>query len=289
MSRLQELNLSKTQIKHLPSFRIHRKLHSLVLRDCIKLESLPDLKSLSELEVLDLSGTISLNEIKAESLNHMTQLRTLKLSKLAFKEFSSISGLVNLHKLSLSDCFGMQSEPGVVVKSLPSLENLGNLHELSLRGFSSLTELPSLKSLIPLEVLDLSKTGVGKLPDEISELTHLKSLHLPDLKLIQGVRWKDIKSLELHWDQCSISESSEILSDVKKPYLVVHSTKFFKKLKEDPNLLEITSKLFERLIFSFHSSKLQCLDKDDSQHMGKLFCTDVCFKIRNFPHDGKDG
>ncbi|XVF06438.1 hypothetical protein REPUB_Repub06bG0048200 [Reevesia pubescens] len=289
MSRLQELNLSETQIKHLPSVRNHRKLHSLVLRDCIKLESLPDLKSLSELEVLDLSGTISLNEIKAESLNHMTQLRTLKVSKLAFKEFSSISSLVNLHKLSLSDCSGMQTEPGVVVKSLPSLENLGNLRELSLRGFSSLTELPSLKSLIHLEVLDLSKTGVGKLPDEISELTHLKSLHLPDLKLIQGVRWKDIKSLELHWDQCSISESSEILSDVKKPYLVVHSTKFFRKLKEDPNLLEITSKLFKRLIFSFHSSKLQCLDKDDSQHMGELFCTDVCFKIRNFPPDGKDG
>ncbi|XWS57770.1 hypothetical protein CRYUN_Cryun09bG0201700 [Craigia yunnanensis] len=289
MSRLQELNLSETQIKHLPSFCNPRNLHSLVLRDCNKLETLPDLKSLSKLEVLDLSGTNSLNEIKAESLNHMTQLRTLELSKLAFEEFSSISSLINLHKLSLNDCSGMQPQPGGAVKSLPSLENLRNLRELSLRGFTSLTELPSLKSLIHLGVLDLSKTRVGKLPDEISELTHLKCLHLPDLKLIQGVRWKDIKRLELHWDGCCISESSEILSDVKKPSLVVHSAEFFRKWKEDPKLRETTSKLFKRLIFSIHSSKLQCLDKDDSRQMGELICSDVYFKIRNFPPDGKDG
>ncbi|XVE90022.1 hypothetical protein DITRI_Ditri20bG0043000 [Diplodiscus trichospermus] len=289
MSRLQELNLSETQIKHLPSFCNPKNLHSLVLRDCIKLESIPDLKSLSELEVLDLSGTNSLNEIKAESLNHMTHLRTLKLSKLSFEDFSSISSLTNLHQLLLNDCSGMQSQPGGAVKSLPSVENLTNLRELSLRGFSSLKELPPLKFLVHLEVLDLSKTGVGKLPGEISDLTHLKCLHLPDLKLIQGVRWKDMKSLELRWDQCCISESSEIHSDVKKPSLVVYSTEFFRKLKEDPKLLEATLKLFKRLIFSIHSSKLQCIDKDDSQHMGELICSDVYFKIRNFPPDGKDG
>lgn len=291
MSMLQELNLSETRIKHLPSsFCNPRNLHSLVAKDCINLESLPDLKSLSELVVLDLSGTNSLNEIKAESLNHMTHLRTLKLSKLAFEELSSLSSLINLHKLSLNDCSVMQSQTGGAVKSLPSLENLRNLHELSLRGFSSLMELPSLKSLIHLEVLDLSKTGVQKLPHEISELSGLNFLYLPDLKLIQGVRWKDRKRLDLHWDQCS-TESSDILSDsdAKKPFLVVHSTEFFRKLKEDPKLLDTASKLFKRLIFSIHSSKLKCLDKDDSQQMGELIYSDVYFKIKNFPPDGKDG
>ncbi|OMO84481.1 NB-ARC domain-containing protein [Corchorus capsularis] len=174
MSQLQELNLSETKIKHLPSFQSLRNLHFLVLRDCFELQSLPALDPLSELEVLDLSGTKSLNEVKAESLKQMTHLQTLKLSNLAFEDISFISNLINLHQLYLNDCSSVQTQAG----------------------------------------------------------------------------------------------------DVKKPSLVVYSTKFFRRLKRDPKLLEATSKVFKQLIFSIQSSKLQCQDKLESQ--GKAAKPEEC-------------
>ncbi|EEF42463.1 leucine-rich transmembrane proteins, putative [Ricinus communis] len=67
MPRLQTLNLSETKVKFLPSLCGPGNLCHLQLRNCTSLEKLFPLESLSKLEVLDLSGSRSLSEIKAES------------------------------------------------------------------------------------------------------------------------------------------------------------------------------------------------------------------------------
>ncbi|XVF52274.1 hypothetical protein PTKIN_Ptkin05aG0006300 [Pterospermum kingtungense] len=171
MSWLQVLDLSETQILTLPSLCNPSKLKSLFLKNCTKLQTSPDFKILSQLEHLDLRGTCSLKDIQAESLNHLSdQLQTLKLSKAALEAIQS-SVFEKLKKLEVLDL------SGEAVESLPSLDSLTNLRQLLLRDCSSLKALPSLKSLSQLEVLDLSGTKVENLGEN---LTHLKSLHLPE-------------------------------------------------------------------------------------------------------------
>ncbi|KAF2308871.1 hypothetical protein GH714_022411 [Hevea brasiliensis] len=217
MSRLQTLNLSETKIKCLPSLQNPSNLCHLVLRNCTNLQKLPPLESLSKLEVLDLSGSSSLTEIKAEFLERLTSLEILDLSEIKVEgvlTMSSLSNLINLNQLSLKDC-------------------------------SEIEKLPSLKSLSHLQVLDLSGTKIKELPDGISELTCLNHLDIPDLKIIEEVGWENIKRIpeELSWDQCSISEPVEIsLDGKKKPSILVNGTKFFRFLKENSKLGEVCLK-----------------------------------------------
>ncbi|XVE65366.1 hypothetical protein DITRI_Ditri07aG0175000 [Diplodiscus trichospermus] len=188
MSWLQVLDLSETQISSLPSLCNPSKLRSLFLRNCTKLRTSPDFKILPQLEELDLRGTSSLKDIKAESLNHLTdQLRILRLSKVAFGGIQS-SLLEKLKKLEVLDL------SGEAVESLPSLDGLSNLRQLLLRGCSSLKALPSLKSLSHLEVLDLSGTKVSDLGENLSTLTHLKHLYLPEGEIEEFTEGENIFS-----------------------------------------------------------------------------------------------
>jgi Leucine-rich repeat (LRR) protein len=165
-------------------------------------------------------------------------LRSLNLSGTSLK-LPQMSNLTNLIELSLRGCKLSDSEPDLGkciklevldlsetdIQSLPSLDKFGNLRDLKLRGCSRLEKLPSLKSLIHLEVLDLWGTGVKEFPYEISELTRLKHLDLPDLKDVPSLDWGKIKHLpeELNWDQCGIFKHIR-----NRPCMSVSGTEIFK-------------------------------------------------------------
>ncbi|XP_021280759.1 putative disease resistance protein At4g19050 [Herrania umbratica] len=275
MSRLQVLNVSETQIPSLPSLPNPSKLRSLILRNCTKLEKSPDFQILLKLEQLDLRGTSSLKDIKAESFNHLAQLRTLKLSKIAFEGMqSSLSALTKLVVLDLS---------GEPVESLPSLDDLSELRQLLLRGCSCLKELRSLNSC--LEVLDLSGTKVKNLGEKISGLTHLKRLHLPE-KVIEEFKGENVKflPLEVNLDRYCISEPSEIPKGDEKPSIVVHGTELFQSLKKDPKLVEsiISS------ISSVHSVKTHDRDEDNYDDSRRQIFSNIYSMIRKLPLEAKD-
>ncbi|KAK6263377.1 hypothetical protein QUC31_009193 [Theobroma cacao] len=275
MAWLQVLNVSETQIPSFPSLPNPSKLRSLILRNCTKLEESPDFQILVELEQLDLRGTSSLKDIKAESFNQLAQLRTLKLSKIALEGMqSSLSALTELDVLDLS---------GEAVESLPSLGDLSKLRQLLLRGCSSLKELPSLNSR--LEVLDLSGTKVKNLGEKISKLTNLKRLHLPE-KVIEEFKGKIVKflPLEVNLDRCCISEPSEIRKGGEQPSIVVHGTELLQSLKKDPKLLESISS-----ISSVHSVKTHGRDEDNYDHSRRQIFSDIYSMIRKLPLEAKDG
>ncbi|GLU05307.1 hypothetical protein SLE2022_224130 [Rubroshorea leprosula] len=245
MTQLEKLNFSGTQINSLPSLFKPSKLHALVLRNCKNLNELPDLKSLPKLRTLDLFGATNLSEVETGSLNHLTQLQVLGLSNITVEKFPSVSILTNLKGLSLNGCPEIKKE--------------------------------SWKALTGLEVLELSGTGITNLPDEFSEMVLLRRLHLPDLKLLQEFGWEKVKRLpgDLDWDECNIPDKD---APPSKPFLMVHGTGFFKRLK-DRSLLDNIPKLFKQVVSSVYSSKMQAKEIDYHQHN----FSDVHFQIRDFP------
>jgi Leucine-rich repeat (LRR) protein len=219
MTRLQRLELSETKIKCMPPLSKFVNLRQLLLRNCISLKELPPLESLSKLEELDLCGALLPEGTKAEFLKDMNRLQLLNLSGTGLV-LPSLSNLSNLTQLSLRGCSLLETEPSLEnhtklevldlsetkITSLPSLGNLSSLRELKLRDCPGLKQLPDLNSLIHLEVLDLWGTRIGEFPYEISELTRLKHLDLPDMKGIEKLEWERIKRLpeEVNWVQCGI-------------------------------------------------------------------------------------
>ncbi|XWS49315.1 hypothetical protein CRYUN_Cryun13aG0153200 [Craigia yunnanensis] len=276
MSWLQVLNLSETKISSLPSLCNPSKLRSLILRNCKELKSSPDFKILSQLEQLDLRGTTF--DVMADSLNPLTQIQTLQLSKIAVEGIKS-SLLENLKKLEVLDLSGED------VESLPSLDGLSNLRKLLLRGCSSLEKLPSLNSLSHLEVLDLSGTKVNNLGEKISELTHLKCLHLPKEGTEEFKNGKNAKflPLELKLDRCCISKSSDIPERGAK--ITVHGTELFKSLKED---LKKDSALLKRIKHSSFSVHSQSKDEDNYGNSRKNIFSGIYSNMRNLP-EAEDG
>ncbi|GMY29953.1 putative disease resistance protein At4g19050 [Fagus crenata] len=289
---LRHLNLSETKIERLPSLSNLINLCHLLLRNCVSLKELPPLESLLKLEELDLCGARSLEKTEAKFLEDMVDLRFLNLSGTELK-LPPMSNHTNLTKLSLQGCKLSDSEPDLGnctklevldlsktdIQSLPSLDKFGNLRDLKLRGCSRLEKLLSLKSLIHLEVLDLWGTGVKEFPYEISELTRLKHLDLPDLKDVPSLDWGQIKHLpeELNWAQCHVFEHIR-----NRPCISVRGTDFFLNFKESPELWETCFKEFQ---FSVCALKEEGKAGDIWWHKVDPFFRKIYFQTLSFPEE----
>ncbi|KAK9275152.1 hypothetical protein L1049_022411 [Liquidambar formosana] len=295
MTRLSRLNLSETKIECLPSLSNLSNLCHLLLKDCVKLTTLPPLESLSNLEELDLCGARSLIEIQAEFLEDMTNLRILNLSTTPLVQLPAMSNLVKLSQLSLGGCSNLKRVPnlesltelevldlsGTAIGCPPSLNSLSNLRELLLRDCSSLERLPCLESLRHLEVLDLLGAPMKEFPYGISELTRLKELNLPAMKDSQ-IDWGKIKFLpeNLNWDQSGISMLNEILIESSKPSITLSSTRFFRLLEKNPKLWETCFKQFHFSVCFGEQGK----DGDIYFHRDEFIFRDIYFQTRHFPH-----
>ncbi|KAM0949759.1 putative leucine-rich repeat domain superfamily, winged helix-like DNA-binding domain superfamily [Dioscorea sansibarensis] len=104
---------------------------------------------------------------------HMHNLRVLNLSNSGIKSLpDSLSDLVNLHALILTDCYQLAC--------LPSLAKLHKLKLLKLGGLSSLKELPhGLENLVKLRHLDISHGGWRRFPSgALSKMSRLEILFM---------------------------------------------------------------------------------------------------------------
>ncbi|XP_040954387.1 putative disease resistance protein At4g19050 isoform X2 [Gossypium hirsutum] len=277
MSWLQVLNLSETKVSRLPKLSNPRKLRSLILNNCTQLQTSPDFDILSELEELNLRGTCSLTNIKAESLSCLPQLKTLRLSKSSFEAIQSY--LPNLKQLEVLDLSGEN------VEFVPSLDNLISLRQLLLGGCSKLNKLPPLNLLSELEVLDLSGTKVLKIGEKIWNLK-LKRLYLPEEAIEEfnnGVRRKKLEDLplELKLDHCYVSKHSEIPQGDNVPRIVVQGVELLKSLKKD-------SALLERIRHSIFSVRAQPKKEDNFSDSRKHIFSCIYSKIKKLPSEVKD-
>ncbi|XP_059639187.1 putative disease resistance protein At4g19050 [Cornus florida] len=189
---LKILDLSETAVESLPSKIIN--LRHLFLRRCSKLKVLSCTGALKYLEVLDVSGTCTLEKI--EFVEHLSSLQILNLSETKITTLPSIVNLCKLRVLYLSRCSALKELQdksfdhflriqkldlsGTKIKILPSLSKCSNLRHLLLEKCTNLEELPQLESLLKLEKLNLS--GISLLrKDGAKFLEHMRGLRILDL------------------------------------------------------------------------------------------------------------
>ncbi|KAK0601694.1 hypothetical protein LWI29_026554 [Acer saccharum] len=178
LSNIQMIDLSGTAIVRLPKFKDLPNLTQILLRDCCGIHMLPNLQQLPSLQILDLSGAITLNKFNCISMASLDDFRILDLSKTLISELPSIPS--SLTELKLIGC----SE----LLKLPCTTALKNLELLDVSNSSKLSEIEdkSFQHLTYLHYLNLSKTKVENLPS-LSNLKNLRKLLLKDCSSLKNL------------------------------------------------------------------------------------------------------
>ncbi|CAL9241767.1 unnamed protein product, partial [Arabidopsis halleri] len=188
-------------------------LRVLVIRDCDLLESIEELKALTKLNALEVSGASSLKKISPEFFKSFLELRSLHLSGLKITSSpSSISDLKELHCLIIKDC--------PLLEDFPNIQELLNLEVVDISGarglqtcFDNAKDGKKNKSknknfylLTKLQLLDFSESQIERLPifqdsavaAKLHSLTRLllrncsKLRRLPSLKPLSGLQILDL-------------------------------------------------------------------------------------------------
>lgn len=158
---------------------------------CLRLESV------SIPEVLDLDRLPGLEEFRAFDVQltgirltgELSTLRVLETDRLCLKDYSFLTHLTGLEKLSV-----LREQ----IVSLPDLEQCTRLREIVAAG-SAVRRLGSLPA--GLERLDLSGTGVRQIPESIRQLKQLKWLKLDRTKLTELPVWLADLELPVYVDE----------------------------------------------------------------------------------------
>ncbi|XP_027181732.1 putative disease resistance protein At4g19050 [Coffea eugenioides] len=288
LRKLEELDLSNCQaltmiedisFQHLP------RLRRLIFSNA-KIEHLPDLNSLSNLEELNLSGVISIERV--DFIEHMSKLQYLNLYETLLEQLSSLSNVKGLKHLFLSACQQLEALPPLevhhnletldlsqtAIMQLPFLGNLSNLRTLLLNDCSSLEDFEN------LEMLHISR--VENLPCGISNLTQLQCLALPSKKKnIQAADsnkatgWHQ-KPSELHW---SFSIVDGMVSNTGRALISYNDSLFVEFLGSNPSLLDTTS---NHLLISVHPIEVQNGAEDLVFHKDELIFRDIYQVSRHF-------
>ncbi|XP_057463240.1 putative disease resistance protein At4g19050 [Actinidia eriantha] len=261
MSFLWRLDLSETNINFLPSLPNVNNLRHLLLRNCSKLQVLPPLESLSNLEELNLCGSVFLTKTGTTFLKDMNHLVILDLSETLLQQLPSMSNLKNLRELYLRGCPSLKAVPdldaltklevldlsGTAVGCLPSLKNFSTLNRLLLK------DCPCLQEFLQIETLHLLEATVKELPYGISELTYLERLDLPNLKNTQESGNSMMKEPN-QYDWGISSLPAEKVGDNGQPPVSLSSSQFLQVVENNPSLWKTS---FNKLHFSVHSIEEQ--------------------------------
>ncbi|KAL5701374.1 hypothetical protein ACHQM5_026719 [Ranunculus cassubicifolius] len=146
--RLQRLDLSSTMVEELPCLLNCKDLQYLVLKGCLKLETLPKLSDLRDLVSLDVSGSTAFKHFQDDSLGEMESFQELDLSGTQIIQIPILSGCQKFSKLILKDCSKLET--------LPQLESLSKLQVLDISGVTSVKSFPG-QSFVTLPSFDESK------------------------------------------------------------------------------------------------------------------------------------
>ncbi|GER52486.1 disease resistance protein [Striga asiatica] len=185
LESLDYLDISKTAFRKLPSNIANPRY--VYMRECRELTRLTPIEGLSRVEVLDLSGSTKLADIRVEFFKNAARLKELNLSRTGVKDFSFLSSLgTTLRKLCLSKCESLEKlESG-------SLSELRELERLNLSGCKNLTEISdgSFDKMCLLNYLDVSGLSMLEKLPSLSNNINLGELHVkdcPKITTLQGL------------------------------------------------------------------------------------------------------
>ncbi|XP_048133536.1 disease resistance protein RUN1-like [Rhodamnia argentea] len=237
MEKLKVLNLTGcSDLLFTPDFSGCQDLEILILEGCSRLVKLdPSIRHLKRLVSLNLKSCSRLNSLPVE-INGMTALKELFIDGTSVREIPiSIGNLKKLEILSGFQCFPLTHLPrsicyltalsellldGAEITKLPS--SLGDrlkLRRLSLRNCRYLEELPDSigKMGSSLEELDISATCISELPSSIRNLESLKVLRMDYsfIRAFPGEIGNLTKLDELHASWCR-SLKGAVPRDIKR-------------------------------------------------------------------------
>ncbi|KAL5711115.1 hypothetical protein ACHQM5_021606 [Ranunculus cassubicifolius] len=268
MGNLQELNLSGTQVVEIPSLDLCHNIVKLIFRDCSKLETLPHLRSLSRLNVLDLSGAVSFAGFQDQSFDDKYHLHILDVSETQVVELPLFSECLNLSQLLLRDCSKL--------KRLPALDKLTRLEVLDLSGTKNLDlccsnlEALSFERMLNLEKLDLSGTSIQMLPSCFSEFRNLNQLLLKGCSNLKTLpKLESLEKLEL------LDFSSDISERTHSRFLVNLNQKFRLELNH--------GKYSQKFYFCFCALKDWGKEKDTYLRRQEVVFRDMFHQTNHVP------
>ncbi|KAL8489672.1 hypothetical protein ACS0TY_025536 [Phlomoides rotata] len=181
LTSLVILDVSRTAIRRLPANVCNPRY--LYVQGCPHLKRLPPVEGFTKAEVIDLSGSSNLEEIRKEFFSNMNCLRELNLSKTSVKHLPFLSSLGCLRRLLLVECQHLEK--------LEKLSALEELEFLDLSGCKDLMEIDddSFDRMNRLQYLNLSGIKLGRLPS-LSKLMKLEELYVrdcPNIKELRGI------------------------------------------------------------------------------------------------------
>ncbi|KAL3355261.1 hypothetical protein AABB24_019372 [Solanum stoloniferum] len=185
---LKELYLCGNNFEHLPqSVAQLGALRFLDLSDCKRLKELPGFTGIPNLETLDLSNCMNLEEVHL-SLAFLRKLCSLKLTNCERLKSFPVLCIDSLEYLNLEGCSSLENFPEILGSM--NLKLKSGIRCLDLRGLENLVTLPStickLKYLVELNVSACSK--LESLPKEMGDLENLEWLDAKDTLISQPPR-----------------------------------------------------------------------------------------------------
>ncbi|PHT26252.1 hypothetical protein CQW23_34130 [Capsicum baccatum] len=217
MPQIRSLNLSSLQVASLPSSLYQlTELVRLILRDCSSLKEIRSIKSMTKLQVLDLSGSTSLGKFFDKNFEINKELQMLNLSKTKIKWFPLINGLGKLTYLLLRDCKSLSR--------LHMISSVSSLRILDLSGATNFVEFhdQSLGKLGSLEETNVSQTQIEKLPLDICNVGRLslrgcsKFKDFPHLKNPDRLQFLDLSATNLKCTNLKIFPSLDSLTNLEE-------------------------------------------------------------------------
>ena len=211
------------------SVAVHKRLHGLNLRDCIRLRSLPSKIEIESLRVLILSGCSNVKVIP-DFAENMRQLCWLCLNGTAIKTLpSSIEHLTSLILLDLSHCKNLLYLPHTIIR-------LEYLRALKFFGCSKLAKFED------HETASTHEPEIELISSKTPESSHAHETK--DMEISSGAETESVFS-QIKGE----SQMFKLTMNVKAPIepatpLVVSSSGTNKGATVEPFLLE-SSKLFE--------------------------------------------
>ncbi|XP_047939976.1 LOW QUALITY PROTEIN: uncharacterized protein LOC125187427 [Salvia hispanica] len=188
-TKLQILNLSKTNLKTLPLINQLKDLKFVWLKGCPNLPTICNLDKMQNLEIFDISGAEEVDRFCDLSWEDLTKLVTINISNTKIRRLSP----------NLGDLTYLYARNCLRIKVVPPVEGLKKLQELDLSGCINLTKVRQefFKDVKLLRSLNLSRTNVRELSFLDNDRSSLRELLLSGCKFLEKVgSLKCLKELE---------------------------------------------------------------------------------------------